>query len=73
MTILGSKQYKSEGAAINAARRSTLHELATACGVKQRCYLYVNEDAEIIAAQIDSDASPIDEVFDIGVFDPRGL
>ncbi len=73
MRILGSKQYQSESDAINTARTSTPHELAAACEVKQRCYLYVNDAAEIVAAQIDSDAYPDDEVFEIGVFDPRGL
>ncbi len=71
MRTLGTVQFKSEDAAMIAARTKTIAEIIEMVGVKQECYLYVNESAQIEAAEVATDAYPADEIEFIGRYSPR--
>jgi hypothetical protein len=62
MTTLGTKQFKSVEEAQSHAYTTPINQLAAECGVKQDCYLYVNNAAQIEAAIVPVDAAPADEI-----------
>lgn len=71
MRTLGTVQFQSEEAAMIAAHTKTIKEIIAMVGVKQECYLYVNESAQIEAAEVATDAYPADELEFIGRYDPK--
>lgn len=71
MRTLGTVQFASEEDAMVVAHTKTIEEIVKMTGVKQECYLYVNESAQIEAAEVATDAYPADELEFIGRYDPR--
>ncbi len=69
MNILASKQYDSEVEAINAGRGTPIEQLFSE-KLPVGTYVYVNGDAEIVAATISKRETPADEVEFLGRIAP---
>lgn len=66
MQILAERQYKSEEDAMIAARSKPMEKVFAGESLPRWTYFYVSGDAKIIAADVPSDATPVDEIEFIG-------
>jgi hypothetical protein len=69
MNILATKQFDSEVQAINAGRGTPIEQLFDE-NLPVGTYVYVNTDAEIVAAAIGKRETPADEVEFLGRIAP---